>query len=211
MTEQVSAQSHSGPDRAGTLIHATAEVSERAQIGAGTRIWNQAQVREDTVIGDECILGKDVYIDFGVRIGNRCKLQNGVYVFHGFDLEDGVFLGPRAMLLNDLAPRAMNADGTIKSDADWVVSKGLVRSGASVGGGAIILPGVTIGRFAMIGAGAVVTADVIDYGLVYGNPARLHGFVCACGRRLAADESTCPVCGRTPDIPNAARRQVVPS
>src|SRR6202158_344478 len=135
-------------------IHPTADVSDDAQIGAGTRIWHQAQVREGAVIGDECILGKGVYVDAGVRIGDRCKLQNGVYVFHGFDLEDGVFLGPGEMLLDDKRLRAINPDGTLKSESDWTVSKGLVKYGAAIGGGAAVLAGGTIGRFAVVGAGA---------------------------------------------------------
>src|SRR5229473_2906288 len=100
-----------------TFIHPTAEVSAKARVGAGTRIWHQAQVREGAIIGSNCVLGKGVYIDKDVRIGNNCKLQNGVFVFHGFDLEDGVFLGPGVMLLNDKHPRAINADGSLKADS----------------------------------------------------------------------------------------------
>jgi len=141
-------------------------------------------VREGAVIGSECILGKGAYIDLNVRIGDRCKLQNGVFVFHGFNLEDGVFLGPGVMLLNDKNPRAINADGSLKSDSDWTPSEGVVRHGASVGGGAVVLPGVNIGRFALVGSGAVVTRDVPDHGIVVGNPARLRGFACVCGKPL---------------------------
>jgi UDP-2-acetamido-3-amino-2,3-dideoxy-glucuronate N-acetyltransferase len=189
-------------------IHPSADVAETAELGRGTRVWHQAQVRERAVIGAECILGKGVYVDFGVRIGDRCKLQNGVYVFHGFELEDGVFLGPGAMLLNDKSPRAINPDGTLKSDADWTVSKGLIKHGASVGGGAMVLPGVTVGRFAMVGTGALVTRDVPDHGLVYGSPARLHGFACECGhvagsptKKGAVVEMPCAECGRVTTVP----------
>lgn len=170
-------------------VHPSADVSDSAELGAGTRVWHQVQVRERAVIGRECILGKSSYVDAGVRIGNRCKLQNGVFVYHGFDLEDGVFLGPGVMLLNDKHPRAINPDGSLKSDSDWTVSKGLIKTGASLGGGVIALPGVTIGRFAMVGSGAVVTRDVPDHGIVYGNPAKLRGFVCTCGRSLAPVEA----------------------
>lgn len=164
--------------------HPTAEVSTEATIGQGTRIWHQAQVRERARIGDECIIGKGSYIDFDVVIGNRCKLQNGVYVYHGARVEDGVFLGPGVMLLNDKNPRAINPDGTFKSETDWQVSPVHIGQGAGIGGGALILPGVSVGEWAIIGAGSVVTRDVPDYGLAYGNPARLKGFVCPCGQRL---------------------------
>jgi UDP-2-acetamido-3-amino-2,3-dideoxy-glucuronate N-acetyltransferase len=196
-------------------IHPTADVSDDAELGAGTRVWHQAQVREGAVIGSGCILGKGVYVDAGVRIGDRCKLQNGVSVFHGFDLEDGVFLGPGVMLLNDKSPRAINPDGTLKSDSDWTASKGLVKYGAAVGGGAAVLPGVTIGRLAMVGTGAVVTKDVPDHGLVYGNPARLKGFVCECGHIASAPQKkgatvhlTCATCGRTTNVPADTYAQI---
>lgn len=168
-------------------IHPSADVADDAELGPGTRVWHQAQVRERAVIGRECIVGKGAYVDAEVRIGDRCKLQNSAFVYHGFDLEDGVFLGPGVMLLNDRHPRAINPDGTLKTDADWEVSRGVVRQGASLGGGVIVLPGVNIGRFAMAGSGAVVTRDVPDHGLVLGSPARLRGFVCAAGHPLEAD------------------------
>ena len=181
-----------------TYVHPTADIASDAQLGAGTRVWNQAQVRERAVIGSECIVGKGAYIDRGVRIGDRCKIQNGVSVFHGFELEDGVFLGPGVMLLNDDVPRAIRPDGTLKSDADWDVSEGRICRGASIGGGAVVLPGVVVGEFAMIGAGAVVTKSVPSHGLAYGNPARLHGYVCRCGSQLeemAGAFLPCSTCG----------------
>lgn len=165
-------------------IHPTAEVSEKAKIGERTRIWHQAQVREGSVIGKQCIIGKGAYIDKGVRIGDFCKLQNGVFVFHGFNLEGGVFLGPGVMLLNDKHPRAINSDGSPKADSDWVASEGLIGHGASIGGGAVVLPGVRVGRMALVGSGAVVTRDVPERGIVVGNPARLRGFACDCGHTL---------------------------
>lgn len=189
-------------------IHPTADVSDDAKIGRGTRIWHQVQVREGAVIGSECILGKGAYIDVNVRIGDRCKLQNSVFVFHGFNLEDGVFLGPGVMLLNDKNPRAINTDGSLKSDSDWTASEGVVRHGASVGGGAVVLPGVSIGRFALVGAGAVVTRAVPDHGIVVGSPARLKGFACVCGKQLkrlrAGSDGVlmrCADCGTEVSIP----------
>jgi UDP-2-acetamido-3-amino-2,3-dideoxy-glucuronate N-acetyltransferase len=183
-------------------IHPTAEVSETATLGEGTVVWNRAQIREDARIGPECIIGTGVYIDFGVSVGARCKIQNLVCVFHGFTLESGVFLGPGVLLLNDKLPRAINVDGRPKTADDWTVSQGRVCEGAAIGGGSVVLPGVTVGRFAMIGAGAVVTADVPDHGLAYGNPARLHGYACFCGNKLPVKPGfkteqrlTCEKCG----------------
>jgi len=187
-------------------IHPTADVSKDAEVGAGTQIWHQAQVREGAVIGKRCILGKGAYVDKGVKIGDFCKLQNGVFVFHGFNLEDGVFLGPGVMLLNDKHPRAINPDGTAKADTDWTASEGVVEYGAAVGGGAVILPGVRIGRMAVVGSGAVVTRDVPERGIVVGNPARLRAFSCDCGHTLALRPGggrrvhLCATCGRTYEI-----------
>lgn len=165
-------------------IHPTAEVAPGAHVGPGTAIWHHAHVREGATIGANCILGKDVYVDYDVTIGSNVKIQNGAYIYHGATLEDGVFIGPRACLTNDLRPRAITPDGRLKTLDDWSVGRTLVRYGASIGTGAIVLSGLTIGRFAMVGAGAVVSRDVPEHGLVVGIPARLVGYVCRCGRRL---------------------------
>lgn len=197
------------------FIHPSAEVSPRAHVAEGVRIWNQAQVREGARIGAGCILGTGVYVDSGVEIGERCKIQNGVYLYHGVTVEDGVFLGPRATTTNDLRPRAIFPDGRPRGASDWTVTRTRICYGASIGAGAVIICGVTIGRFAMVAAGAVVTRDVPDHGLVRGNPARLVGAVCECGERLrqepvAADERAgepgaaprvaCPACGESVEI-----------
>jgi UDP-2-acetamido-3-amino-2,3-dideoxy-glucuronate N-acetyltransferase len=190
-------------ERANVKIHATADVHETAVIGPGTSIWNQCQVRENVRIGAGCILGKDVYIDFGVQIGDNVKIQNGALVYHGVSIEDGVFLGPGVILTNDKRPRAINPDGTLKSDADWEVGETQVGYGAAVGAGAIVLPGIKIGRFAMVAAGAVVTRDVHDHALVVGSPAVQVGHVCACGEGLAAKspgKHVCPRCGAEYDF-----------
>ncbi len=165
-------------------IHPTADVSPRATIGEGASIWHQCQVREGATIGPESILGKNVYVDFDVCIGSRVKIQNNCSVYHGVTIEDGVFLGPHVVLTNDLYPRAINPDGTLKGNDDWEVEPIRICYGASIGARSVVLPGVTVGRFALVGAGAVVTRDVPAYGLVVGAPARLVGYVCACGHRL---------------------------
>lgn len=185
------------------FVHPTAEVSLEAQIGKGTRIWNRAQVREGAVLGEGCIVGKDAYVDMDVHIGSHVKIQNSALLYHGATLEDGVFIGPQACLTNDLYPRAINPDGTLKGADDWEVGETVVRYGASIGAGAIIVTGVEIGRFAMIGAGAVVTHDVPAHGLVLGVPARLVGYVCACGSKLIVDEAGrghCPQCRRVVEL-----------
>jgi acetyltransferase-like isoleucine patch superfamily enzyme len=183
-----------------TRIHSTADVSPDATIGDGTQIWHEAQVREGARIGCDCILGKGVYIDVGVVIGDRCKIQNRASIFHGVTLEDAVFIGPHAVFSNDRFPRATNIDGSLKSDEDWTVQPTLVRRGASIGAGAVILPGVTIGVSAMVAAGAVVTADVPTHAIVKGNPARIAGWVCECGRPLIMSEAWrwhCEKCDRS--------------
>jgi UDP-2-acetamido-3-amino-2,3-dideoxy-glucuronate N-acetyltransferase len=185
-------------------IHPSADVSPGATLGPGTRVWHQAQVREGAVLGRNCILGKGAYVDFDVQIGDNVKIQNRASVYHGVTLESGVFVGPHVIFTNDKAPRSVNADGSLKSDDDWELGRIVVREGASLGAGSIIVTGVTIGRWAMVGAGAVVTRDVPDYGLVYGNPARLQGYVCPCGGRLSRRDGVagtlkCPKCGREID------------
>ena len=199
------------------FVHSSADVSPQASIGPGTKIWQHCQVREQAVIGANCILSKGVYIDSGVVIGNNVKIQNGISVYHGVTLEDGVFCGPHCVFTNDKRPRSINPDGSLKGGADWVVSETLVRTGASIGAHATIVCGITIGCWAMIGSGAVVTKSVPDYGLVYGNPARLHGFVCPCGQKLVLSEESrlkmtarenltyatmvCPDCSQQIEIP----------
>ena len=168
------------------MIHPTADVSKRAKIGDNVYIWHQAQVREDASIGDNCILGKNVYIDKAVIIGPNSKIQNNSSIYHGATLEQGVFVGPHCVFTNDKIPRAITAPGKLKLDSDWKEEKILIQEGASIGARTVILPGITIGRWAMIGAGSIVTRDVPNYALAYGSPARVVGQVCKCGRKVEA-------------------------
>lgn len=180
-------------------IHPTAEVSEKAHIGDGTSIWHHTQVREGVTIGRNCILGKGVYVDAGVTIGDNVKIQNYVSIYHGVTLEDGVFVGPHVCFTNDLRPRAVNPDGSLKSSDDWILSPTYIRRGAALGANATIRCGITIGAWAMVGAGSVVTQDVPDYGLVWGNPARLRGFVCPCGESLEITLSEGEIAAKSDD------------
>ena len=188
------------PERTDVRIHPTAEVSPDAAIGPGTSIWNQAQVRERARIGSRCVIGKNAYVDVDVLVGDDVKVQNNVSLFHGVTVEDGVFIGPHVCFTNDRLPRAITREGDVKTDADWEVSPILVRYGAAIGANSTILPGVTIGRWAMIGSGSVVTRDVADHELVVGNPARRLGSACACGQPLRDGDAgpyvgSCPRCG----------------
>jgi acetyltransferase-like isoleucine patch superfamily enzyme len=197
------------------MIHPTAEVSPEARIGSGTRIGHEAQVREGAVVGASCSIGKGVYIGPGVVVGDRVKIQNRASLYPGLTVEDGVFIGPHVVFTNDRYPRSISPEGRLLTDDDWEAEPTLVQYGASVGAGAVIRCGVTIGRWSLVGAAALVTRDVPDHGLVLGAPARLAGYVCVCARRLAPDEASgswrCTACGRTlelsplPVTPSGAR------
>ena len=157
--------------------HPTAVV-ESGAIGDGTQIWHFAHIREGAVLGTGCNVGKGVYVDTGVRIGNNVKVQNFVSIYRGVVIADDVFVGPSVTFTNDLYPRAFIWD-------DDKIVPTFVENGASIGANSTILCGITIGAYAMVGAGSTVTKDVSPFGLVYGNPARLHGVVCYCGRKLS--------------------------
>lgn len=189
-----------------TRIHPTADVSPEARIGAGCRIWHEVQIREGARIGENCVVGKGAYIDFDVCIGNAVKIQNRASVYHGTTLEDGVFIGPHVVFTNDLRPRAITPDGELKKTDDWIVGQTVVRYGASIGAGSVILPGLEIGRFALVGAGSVVTKDVPDHGMVMGNPGRLRGYACMCAGKLdiRGGQASCPVCQRQYRVVSAA-------
>lgn len=173
------------PDRA--RVAPSADVDDRAVLGAGTRVWHLAQVREDAVVGRDCVVGRGAYLGPGVRVGDRCKIQNHALVYEPAVLEDGAFVGPAAVLTNDLLPRAVNPDGSLKRAEDWHAVGVTVRTGASLGARSVCVAPVTIGRWALVGAGAVVTRDVPDFALVVGSPARRVGWVGRTGARLEPD------------------------
>ncbi len=150
---------------------------ESDKIGDGTRIWHFAHIREGSEIGRNCVIGKSVYIDTGVKIGDGVKIQNFVSVYKGVIIEDNVFIGPSVTFTNDLFPRSNIWD-------DSRLTSTLIKKGASIGANSTIICGITVGEYALIGAGSVVSRNVPDFGLVYGNPARLKGYVCYCGRKL---------------------------
>jgi acetyltransferase-like isoleucine patch superfamily enzyme len=187
-------------------VHPTADLEDEVTVGPGTSIWNRAQVRRGATIGSECIIGRDAFIDGGVTLGDRVKVHNAALVYHGVIVDDGVFIGPNVILTNDRYPRSITASGELAHADDLVVTPTRLHAGASIGAGAVVVAGNDVGRFATVGAGAVVTRPVPDHALVAGNPARRIGWVCVCGRRLVdADgapvparhtgSGNCPGCG----------------
>ena len=182
------------------LIAEDAVVDPTATVGAGTRVWDHAVVRADARVGDECVIGRGAFIDTGVSVGSRCKIQNQALLYSPARLGDGVFVGPAVVLTNDLHPRAVNPDGSVKSASDWDPVAVVVGDGASLGARAVCVAPVEIGRWAMVAAGAVVVADVPDHGLVAGVPARRIGWVGRAGRVLehaGASTFRCPATGET--------------
>ena len=193
-----------------TFIHPTAEVSPQATLGDGCRVWRQVHIREHAVVGAGSIIGAGVYVGEGVHLGRNCKIQNNALLYEGLSLEDGVFVGPQVCFTNDFLPRAVNPDLSLKAAEDWELSQTLVRQGASVGAQSVVVTGVTIGQWALVGAGSVVTHDVPDHALVFGQPARIRGWVCTCARRLelrqTADgiEGWCAECHQAVRLPPEA-------
>ena len=168
-------------------VQATADVDERATLGPGTTVWHLAQIRENARLGSGCVVGRGAYVGPGVIIGNNVKLQNHALVYEPARLEDGVFVGPAAVLTNDVHPRSVDPAGQLKRSGDWDASGVVVREGASLGAHAVVVAGHTVGRWALVAAGAVVTRDVPDYALVAGVPARQIGWVGRAGERLIPD------------------------
>lgn len=168
-----------------TFIHNTAEVAKSARIGKGVKIWHYVQILDEVELGSESSLGKSVYIDKKVKIGKKCNIQNNVSIYRGAILDDYVFIGPHVCFSNNKNPRSVNENEEIVEEGrDWVAKKIHIKKGASIGANSTILPGVTIGEYAMIGAGSVVTKDIPAFSLAYGNPASLHGKVNKSGTRI---------------------------
>jgi UDP-2-acetamido-3-amino-2,3-dideoxy-glucuronate N-acetyltransferase len=171
-------------------IHPTAVLDPGAVIGAGTRVWHFCHLMPDSRVGERCILGQNVYIDRGVQVGNGVKIQNNVSVYNGVEIGDDVFVGPSVVFTNVINPRSF-----IERKAEFRLTR--VLQGATIGANATIVCGITIGRYAFVGAGAVVTRDVPDHSLVMGNPARHRGWVSRAGKKLDFDASGLAVCTET--------------
>jgi UDP-2-acetamido-3-amino-2,3-dideoxy-glucuronate N-acetyltransferase len=170
--------------REGVQIHESCYLDAPCEIGEGTRIWHFSHIMKGCRIGRDCSIGQNCVISPGVVIGDRCKIQNNVSVYTGVELEAEVFLGPSMVFTNVLTPRAHIPRNT---PADF--ARTVVRGGASIGANATIVAGVSVGRYALVGAGAVVTRDVPDFAIVYGNPARARGWACHCGAALRFAEA----------------------
>jgi len=175
------------------FIHPSAIVDEGAQIGEGTRIWHFCHLMPRSSVGTNCILGQNVFVDNDVTIGNGVKAQNNVSVYNGVEIEDDVFIGPSVVFTNVINPRSF-----IERKTEF--KKTRVRKGASIGANATLLCGLTIGEYAFIGAGAVVTKDVLPFALMTGNPARPEGWVSKGGNRLQFNEKNEAICSQTGEI-----------
>lgn len=192
-------------------VHATA-LNEAERIGTGTRIWAFTHIASGAVIGANCNIGSHCYVEAGVRIGDLVTVKNGNHIWAGVTIRDGSFVGPRVVFTNDLYPRSPRLPQAAPrySSGEWLVST-LVEEGVSIGGGAVILAGVTLNRFCMVAAGAVVTKSVPAHALVMGSPARPHGWVCSCGARLKLDgpngSTSCEQCFREFELMNGELRQ----
>ncbi len=179
-------------------IAQNATVSDAAKLSENASIWDFAQVREHATIGKNTMIGSYAYIDANVQIGNNCKVQNRALIYDSAIIHDGVFIGPGAILTNDKNPRSITGSGEVKNPKDWNKVGVEVLQGASIGSGAICIAPIRIGKWALVGAGAVVTKDVKDYALVVGNPARQVGWVGRAGKQLETEDGQhfkCPILG----------------
>lgn len=187
------------------FVHESSYVDAGAEIGAGTKIWHFCHVMSGAVIGERCNLGQNVVVMSGTRLGNNVKVQNNVSIYEGVEIEDDVFCGPSCVFTNVINPRAH-----VSRKHEY--QRTLVRQGSSIGANATIVCGVTLGRYAFIGAGAVVTSDVADFALMVGVPARRVGWTCQCGERLPnpSPDSVCAACGAGYQEAEGVLCQIVP-
>jgi UDP-2-acetamido-3-amino-2,3-dideoxy-glucuronate N-acetyltransferase len=188
------------------FVHESSYVDDGARIGKGTKIWHFSHVMPGAVIGERCNLGQNVVVMPGTRLGDNVKVQNNVSIYEGVELENDVFCGPSCVFTNVLNPRSH-----VSRKNEY--RKTLVRRGASIGANATIVCGVTLGEYAFIGAGAVVTADVPAYALMVGVPARRMGWMCQCGERLslAGGKGSCAACGSAYEETRGTLRAIAPS
>lgn len=183
------------------FVHESSYIDKNVQIGRGTKVWHFCHLMSGSRIGSHCNIGQNVFIAPGVVLGNNVKVQNNVSIYSGVICEDDVFLGPSMVFTNVINPRAF-----IERKDEF--KQTLLKKGATVGANATIICGNTIGQYAMIGAGAVVSKDVPDYALVYGSPAQIRGWVCQCGSKLEfkKDEARCSECGLSYHIINEGKQ-----
>jgi acetyltransferase-like isoleucine patch superfamily enzyme len=184
------------PERAAAYAHPMALVE--GEVGEGTRVWAFAHVMRGAVVGRDCNVGDHAFIESGARLGDGVTVKNGALIWEGVTIGDGVFVGPGAVFTNDKLPRSARLQSVNRTHDNWLTPT-VVEEGASIGGGAVIVAGVTIGAYALVAAGAVVTRDVPPHALVKGNPARRSAWVCRCGEKLPAEagETACAACGES--------------
>jgi UDP-2-acetamido-3-amino-2,3-dideoxy-glucuronate N-acetyltransferase len=170
------------------FVHESSIIEDGSKIGSGTKIWCFCQIKNGAIIGEDCNIGNNFFAESGVVVGNHVKIKNNIALYSGVVIEDDVFLGPNCVFTNVINPRSF-----IERKKEF--RKTIVQKGATIGANATIVCGHIIGAYSFVGAGSVVTKDVPNYGLVYGNPAKLHGYVCECGTKLL-DNFVCPNCGK---------------
>jgi UDP-2-acetamido-3-amino-2,3-dideoxy-glucuronate N-acetyltransferase len=175
-------------------IDASALIEAGANVSPSASVWQYSKVRDGATVGSGTRIGGWVYVEQGVDVGSDCKIENLAQLFEGASVGDGVFVGPGVLLTNDRHPRAVRPDGLIKNSDDWEMAGVEIRRGAALGAGAIVLPSVVVGEWALVAAGAVVTVDVLPHGLAVGSPARRLGWVCRCAMRVVPP-ADCDRCG----------------
>ncbi|OHA71305.1 MAG: hypothetical protein A3H01_01590 [Candidatus Wildermuthbacteria bacterium RIFCSPLOWO2_12_FULL_40_9] len=184
-------------ENANYWAHKTVEVQKGAKIGKGTKIWHNSQVLKGAIIGENCMIGHNCFISFNARLGNGVKLESNIDIWDLVVLEDHVFVGPSVVFTNDLTPRAEYPKLKFSKYGKWLPL--LIKEGASMGANATVICGITVGKWAMIGAGAVVTKNVPDYAVLVGNPAKIIGFMCECGNKInfQKNKSICKICKKS--------------